>query len=109
MAAAAGKGLSVQGGNMQLPLKLPYDLMQTKWASILNPIIASPLNNVSILKNIKLNNGATMINHLLGRNPQGWFIVDVDGPATIYRSQPFNDLILTLTSNAQVTVSIGVF
>jgi hypothetical protein len=109
MGAEAGKDLLGRVGNMQLPLKLPYDLMQTKWASILNPIIASPTNNISILKNIQLKNGANMINHLLGKLPQGWLILDIDGAATIYRSQPFNDLILTLTSNAAVTVTLGVF
>ena len=96
-------------GNMQLPLKLPLDLMQTKWASILNPLIKSPLNNVFILENVVLNNGVTTINHLLGRTQQGWFLTDINGAATIYRSQPFNSLTLTLTSNAAVTISIGVF
>lgn len=109
MVAEAGKVRSAQVGNMQLPLKLPYDLMQTKWASILNPLIANPTNNISILKNVQLKSGANMINHLLGRLPQGWLVLDLDGPATIYRSQPFNDLILTLTSNAAVTVTLGVF
>ena len=94
---------------MQLPLKLPLDLMQTKWASILNPLIKSPLNNVFILENVVLNNGVTTINHLLGRTQQGWFLTDINGAATIYRSQPFNSLTLTLTSNAAVTISIGVF
>lgn len=40
---------------------------------------------------------------------QGWFLVDIQGPATIYSSAPFNNLTLTLTSNTAVTVSIGVF
>ena len=83
--------------------------MQTKWASILNPLIKSPLNNVFILENVVLNNGVTTINHLLGRTQQGWFLTDINGAATIYRSQPFNSLTLTLTSNAAVTISIGVF
>ena len=83
--------------------------MQTKWASTLNPIIANPLNSVQILNDVQLKNGATMINHKLGRKPQGWLILDINAAATIYRSQPFNDLILTLTSNADVTVTLGVF
>lgn len=94
---------------MQLSTRLPYDQMLTKWSSTLNPLIANPLNSVNIIKDIKLNNGITVINHLLQQTMQGWFLVDVQGPSTIYRSAPFNNLTLTLTSNAVVTVSIGVF
>lgn len=94
---------------MQLPLKLPIDQMQTRWKSILDPVIASPMNQVSILSNVSLINGVTVINHLLGQMQQGWFLVDLNGAAAIYRSAPFNDKTLTLTSNDAVTVSIGVF
>lgn len=54
-------------------------------------------------------NGVTTINHKLGQVQQGWFIIDINGAATVYRSQPFNDKTLVLTSNAAVTVNIGVF
>lgn len=94
---------------MNLPKGLPLSLMQTKWASILNPMIASPLNGSSVLKSVVLKNGDTVINHGLGKTQQGWFITDITGAATIYRSAPFNDLTLTLTSNAAVTINLGVF
>lgn len=93
----------------QLPQKLSPDLLQDRWASIINPFLANPLNNQSILKNVALKNGVTVINHLLGQVQQGWFITDINGAAQIYRSAPFNNLTLTLTSNAAVTVSLGVF
>ena len=86
-----------------------FMLMQNKWSSILNPILSNPLNGVSILKDVTLKSGSNVINHLLGRLPQGWFIVDKQGPADIYRTAPFNLLTLTLTSTASVVVSIGVF
>jgi hypothetical protein len=94
---------------MQLPLNLPDSLMQTKWKSLLDPILANPINDVSILENVKLINGVTVVNHKLGRVQQGWFLTDIQGGATIYRSTPFNNLTLTLTSSAAVTVNIGVF
>jgi hypothetical protein len=94
---------------MQLPIKLPLDLMQQRWKSLLDPILGNPVNGVSILPNVKLNNGVTVINHKLGQVQQGWFLTDIQGAATIYRSAAFNDLTLTLTSNAAVTVNIGVF
>lgn len=86
-----------------------FMLMQTNWASQLNPALANPLNSANILKGVNLINGVTVINHLLGRMMQGWFITDINGAATVYRSAPMNATTLTLTSSAQVTVNIGVF
>lgn len=94
---------------MQLPQKLSLDLMQTRWASILNPLLANPINGIQVLSGVSLGVGATTLNHLLGQMQQGWMILDVNGAATIYRSQPFNDKTLTLTSSAAVIVNIGVY
>lgn len=94
---------------MQLPTRLPFDLMLTKWSSILNPFLANALNGVSMLNGIEIGNGVTVINHKLGKLQKGWFITDIDGAATIYRSAPFNTKTLTLTSDAAVTVNLGVF
>lgn len=94
---------------MNLPQKLPLPLMQTQWAAILNPVVSNPLNAINILKSVSLANGSNVINHGLGQQQQGWFITDIQGSATIYRSAPFNNLTLTLTSSAAVTVDIGVF
>lgn len=98
---------------MALPLQhtdiQPLSLLQTTWKSQLDPMLSNPLNKVTILKSVPLASGTNVINHLLGRAQQGWFIVDIQGAATIYRSAPFNNLTLTLHSSAAVTVSIGVF
>lgn len=94
---------------MQLPINLPLGLMQTRWKSLLDPWLGNPVSGIRILSNVVLNNGTTVINHGLGQVQQGWFLVDIQGAATIYRSAPFNDLTLTLVSSAKVTVSIGVF
>lgn len=92
-----------------LPLKSPAGPIETRWKAILDPILRNPLNSVSIIKGVELSSGSNVINHLLGREQQGWFIVDINAAATIYRSAAFNDLTLTLTSSANVTVNIGVF
>ncbi len=84
-------------------------LIQSKWAAIINPVLTNAANNSNLLTGIALINGVTVVNHLLGRMMQGWSIVDINGAATIYRSQPLNNLTLTLTSNAAVTVAIEVF
>lgn len=85
------------------------NLMQTNWASVINPVIDNPINQANILKNIVLINGVTVVNHLLGRMMQGWFVTDINGSATIYRSAPMNAQTLTLTSSAAVTINLGVF
>lgn len=94
---------------MQLPINLTQDLQTTRWKAILDPVLENPLNNVSILKNVELTTGSNSVNHLLGRVQQGWFLVDVNAPVTIYRSGDFNNKTLILTSSGDCTVSIGVF
>jgi hypothetical protein len=94
---------------MQLPVNIPFSQMLTRWSSILNPFVANPSNNSSVLSNISLTVGINSINHLLGRTMQGWFLVDQNSVGTVYRSAPLNDKTLTLTSSAAMTVSIGVF
>jgi len=96
---------------MSLPINLTLPLMQQKWKSSLDPLLSNSLNSISVLKNVNLINGSNTINHLLGRVMQGWFLVDIQGVASIYRpnTSPFNDLTLTLISSAAVTASIGVF
>jgi len=88
---------------------LVLSLMQNRWGSILNPVIACPMAKVQILADIPLITGANTINHKLGRKPQGWFLTDRDGSASVFRSAAFTDLTLQLTASAPVTVSIGVF
>jgi hypothetical protein len=96
---------------MATPLspKLDWLIANPLWAASLNPVIANPLNSISIIPNINLISGPNVINHKLGHAMNGWFLVDIQGIASIYRSAPFNNLTLTLTSNASVIVSIGVF
>ncbi len=94
---------------MQLPFQKSFELMQTKWKSILDPVIKNPLNDVSILKSVTLIIGETKIPHLLGQVQRGWLVLDVNASATIYRSKPFDGSYLYLTSNAVATVSLGVF
>lgn len=84
-------------------------MMQTKWKAQLDPVLSNPFCSANILENINLKSGVNVINHLLGRVQQGWFLVDKQAASDIYRSAPFNNLTLTLTSTADVTVSIGVF
>ena len=89
----------------------PFQLMQNRWASILNPVIQNPSLQSSILKSVALTAGANTINHLLGRKLVGWRIIRQRAAATIYDTQDTNvhpDLTLTLVASAPVTVDIEV-
>lgn len=94
---------------MQLPLQNALYLLQTKWKAILDPLIANPLNNISILKSIVLSSGNNQIPHKLQQMQQGWIITDLNAAVSIYRYQPFNDAYLYLNASGAATVSIGVF
>jgi hypothetical protein len=101
---------------MQLPSFNTSDqvltLVQSKWSSILNPFIANPTNNKSILKNVSLTTGSNTINHLLGHKLQGWSIVRQRAAASIYDNQDNNqnpEQTLILISSANVVVDLEVF
>lgn len=84
-------------------------LLQSSWAATLDPFLANPFLQGILLPNITLINGVTVINHMLGRNLQGWVLTDLTAAATIYRSAALNDKTLTLTSNLQTRCSIYAF
>lgn len=87
----------------------PFQLMQTKWSAILNPVLSNPMTDPGLLTNITLASGDNVINHKLGKTPVGWIIVDINAVASIYRSASFNNLTLTLNASAPCTVNIAVF
>lgn len=98
---------------MALPIQQTKDqdfaLMQQRWASQLNPLLANLLVQGNILNDIVLVNGAKTFNHYLGRQMVGYFVVDQTASASIFRSAPLNSQTLTLTSSAAVTVNLWVF
>ena len=83
--------------------------MQTRWKSVLDPLLKNLLLSANQLENIQLRVGETQINHLLSRKQTGWIVTDQNGGASIYRSKPLNDKTLTLTSDANVVVSLLVY
>lgn len=95
--------LPLPGNTADVLVKLPL------WKSILDPVIATPLIQGNLIPNVSLVTGANVINHLLGRQQVGWMIVDQNSSAAIYRSKPFNNLTLTLTSSAPSVVNVWCF
>jgi hypothetical protein len=98
-------------------MKLPFlqtqvkdlSLMQSRWISILNPVLENPTTNLTILKNVSLVSGDNTVPHLLQQMQQGWVILDINAAATIYRYAPFTDTYLYLHASAPVTINLGVF
>lgn len=89
-----------------------FTLMQTAWASQLNPLLALPQSTGVILKNVSLSTGDNTINHRLGRDLQGWQLIRVRAAATVYDKQDDNQLksrTLILNSSAPVVVDLFVF
>ncbi len=93
----------------QLSSQLDWSLANSLWAAVLNPVLAIKLLQGRQVVSVSLINGATIIPHKLQRMPIGWFITDVNGSAVIYRSAPFTDTTLTLTSSAAVTASLWIY
>lgn len=101
---------------MQLPVFQTSDrdlmMLQTKWASILNPMIANPFTDGNLLQNVSLASGTNKVNHLLGRNLRGWVIVRNRAAATFYDTQDTNQspaLTLSIVSSGATTCDIWVF
>ena len=93
-----------QGGDQ------PFQLMQSNWASQLNPLLANTLTQGRQVDSVTISSGSpAVINHLLNRMQIGWFLVDNNAPAQIARIAPLNNKTLTLSSDAAVTVSIWVY
>ena len=96
---------------MNLPLNQPASQQDTRWKSILDPIISSPLLAGHQI-NATLVSGPNTINHGLGRKLQGYFVVLNSASATFYDSQSTNastDLTLILNSTADTVVSLWVY
>lgn len=91
----------------QLP---ELNLLQTKWRSVLNPLFDVQILHGNLVKNVALITGVdNVVNTGLARMQLGWFLTDIDGPATIYRSKPFNTLTLNLQTSADCIVGIWMF
>lgn len=95
-----------------LTSKLPWEMANPRWASILNPIIANPLMGGRLLVGIKVVLGDNTINHGLGEKLQGYFVVMNSANATFYDKQQTNataQLTLILVASAAATISLYVF
>ncbi len=97
---------------MALPIKLPLDLMQTKWSAELNPVLANPITSGNLLQGIAIVTGKNVINHGLGAKLQGYIIVLNSAAVTFHDTQstnPMTNLTLDLIASGPTTISIYCF
>ena len=97
---------------MALPQKLNLTDTQTRWATVLNPVVDCPLVKGLLLQNVSLISGTTTVNHKLGRKLIGWFVVGQTAPANLSDNQATNqmpELTLSLNSTAATVVNLWVF
>lgn len=87
-------------------------LLQTAWATQIDPVIGSPIATPTILKGVALITGSNTVNHMLGQPLTGWFVVRQRSSASIYDTQdtnPIPDKTLRLVSSSGVNVDLMVF
>lgn len=97
---------------MYQPVAQDFNLLQTTWSALLDPLLKKPQNSSNILESVPLVIGSNTVNHKLGRKLQGWSLTRQRAAASIYDTQDSNptpDLTLVLVSSAVVTVNIEVF
>lgn len=88
-------------------------LLQTRWASQLNPLLSSPLLKGRVLSAVALLAGDNTIDHGLGAPLQGWIVIrQYNAYAGLYDKQSSNnmpELTLILNSTGSTTVDLYVF
>lgn len=84
-------------------------LLQTQWASQVNPVLANPLLKGRIIAQVALQTGLNVVNHGLDRQPQGWFIGAPNANAQVWQPSPSNPLTLTLEASGPVTINLLVY
>lgn len=88
------------------------NLLQSRWTSILNPLLGNPSLQSQILPNVSLIMGVTVVNHKLGAALRGWRIIRLRAEALVWDSQDSNQtpqLTLILNSSGPVVVDLEVF
>lgn len=96
---------------IQQPADLNTTLSTAHLQNFTHQIESNPLISGRLIEGVVLTLAApVIINHRLGKRPQGWIIVDVQSAGTpIIKRTAWDNLTLTLATSADCTVSIWVF
>ena len=92
------------------PTAREFMQMQENVGLVLDEFVRRPENDTVLLEDEELTASTEKsINHGLGRTPRGWYIVDKDADANVYRSSASTSTQIKLTADANVTISLVVF
>jgi hypothetical protein len=98
---------------MALPIYKSDDqtvtLLQTNWASQINPVISNPIVNGVLQKNISLTVGTNVINHKLSRNYQGYVITGMHNVFSQIYDTTSNTPSLTLNLHSSAATSVDIY
>lgn len=94
-----------------LPLQQPASQQDTRWKSLIDPVLSNPILAGQQL-NVSVVNGVNTLNHGLGRKLQGYFITSNDSAVTFHDNQSTNaspQLTLVLVSTGAANISLWVY
>ena len=86
---------------------LSTQLVQEELKKVLYEYTRRPENDSYLIEGETVVSGSNVLNHKLGRQPRGWYLVDCLVAQTPYR-EAWDDKTLTLNLNAD-TISLVVF
>lgn len=86
--------------------------LQSHIKTTLNPLLELPISDGILIKNLTINTSDTLIDHKLGRKPEGFLITRLRTNAVIYESATSNDednRMIILIASATATADIYFF
>jgi hypothetical protein len=86
--------------------------LQDNVADGFNRVLTSAILDFTLIKSVALKIGDNVVNHELGRNPNGWIVVRKRGPGNFYDKQDSNTtpaLNIVINSDSAVTVDFYFF
>lgn len=108
------KKLFISSDQVEDPISVSriINSLQSNIENSIKSILIKTQNDSIVLQNVQLSTGANVINTMLGRKLQGWYIVRQRGLAQVYDTQDQNlspQLTLFLTSSADVSIDLILF
>ena len=86
--------------------------LQSHLKTVLNPLLELPISDGVLIKDLTVNTTDTLIEHKLGRKPEGFLITGLKSNSVIYESATANDeaaRLIILIASATATADIYFF
>lgn len=82
--------------------------IQDSLVSVLNPVAKISFLDGAQLTNLAITTSAQKFSHNLNRQPQGWFLVDLQGSAIVFRVS-WTATTVSLQASSDVTCSLWIW